>query len=243
MKSVFAFVSTSLSAVLFNNYIRKSNDNTKDKDMERPTGPVGVNTSYNIPDYRVSGPTGPQQNTPEMRWPSMETMKRAKEISKQLNKYIDLDFWADSVENKVIIGVFPNENGDTPPYSDKVLLKTEDGTTSDDYTSPISKIYGSGKEYIIVSQNAVYIVDSGIKAKKINSNNPFAPKPEDDTYNIYDMLTDNARIAASDIITETDACIAVPIVEAKWYNAEDEQLCSDSVRSPQLGSSRNKVPP
>lgn len=114
-----------------------------------------MRTPKSYSDTSIPAPTGP----------SVETIHRAKELAKNLHKYLDLDFWKDSVEKKVIIGVFEN--------LDKILLKTEDGKTSDEYSSLISKIYRSCNEYIVVAQYAVYVVDSSIPGKKITSDNPF----------------------------------------------------------------------
>jgi len=47
---------------------------------------------------------------------------------------------------------------------EKLLVKSED-----EYTSPISKIYKVGKEYIIMTENSIYIVDAEIPTKRISA--------------------------------------------------------------------------
>ena len=71
------------------------------------------------------------------------------------DKPIMLDYWAPSQQNKVLIGV--RENGE------KLLVKSED-----EYTSPIEKIYKVETEYIIVTENSLYLVSAKIATKRIS---------------------------------------------------------------------------
>jgi hypothetical protein len=71
------------------------------------------------------------------------------------DKPIMMDYWTASQENNVLIGV--RENGE------KLLVKSED-----EYTSPIEKIYKVDKEYIIVTENSLYIVSASIATKRIS---------------------------------------------------------------------------
>ena len=66
-----------------------------------------------------------------------------------------MDYWADSLDKNALIGV--REDGE------KLLVKSED-----EYTSPIAKIYKVGAEYIIVTENSLYIVASNIDTKRIS---------------------------------------------------------------------------
>ena len=70
------------------------------------------------------------------------------------DKPIMLDYWVDSCEQAAIVGV--KENGE------KLLVKSED-----EYTSPIDTIYNTGSEYIIVTENSIYLVSSKILSKRI----------------------------------------------------------------------------
>tara|TARA_B100001063_G_C16775922_1_gene565331 strand:- start:1846 stop:2049 length:204 start_codon:yes stop_codon:yes gene_type:complete len=65
------------------------------------------------------------------------------------------DYWTDSLERKVLIGV--KEDGE------KLIVKSEE-----EYTSPIAKIYKVEEEYIIVTENSIYIVSSNIDTKRIS---------------------------------------------------------------------------
>jgi hypothetical protein len=71
------------------------------------------------------------------------------------DKPIMMDYWTNSHEGKVLIGV--RENGE------KLLVKSED-----EYTSPIEKIYKVENEYIIVTENSLYIVSAKVSTKRIS---------------------------------------------------------------------------
>ena len=47
---------------------------------------------------------------------------------------------------------------------EKLLVKSED-----EYTSPITKIFKSGSEFIIVTENSIYLVDKDIPTKRISA--------------------------------------------------------------------------
>ena len=72
------------------------------------------------------------------------------------DKPIMMDYWADSQDKKVLIGV--RDDG-----GEKLLVKSED-----EYTSPIAKIYKVEEEYIIVTENSLYIVSANIETKRIS---------------------------------------------------------------------------
>ncbi len=89
--------------------------------------------------------------------PSVQVLSAAAKLSIVEDKPIMLDYWLDSFnsESPVLIGVKNDE--------EKLLVKS-----AEEYTSPISKIYKSGKEYIIVTENSIYIVNQDIPTKKIS---------------------------------------------------------------------------
>lgn len=89
--------------------------------------------------------------------PTPQVLTAAAKLSIVEDKPIMLDYWLDSFnkESPVLIGV---KNDD-----EKLLVKS-----AEEYTSPISKIYKAGKEYIIVTENSIYIVNQEIPTKKIS---------------------------------------------------------------------------
>jgi hypothetical protein len=87
--------------------------------------------------------------------PSTKVMNHACKLACSDDKPIMMDYWLDSHNAKVIIGV--REEGD------KMLVRSEQ-----EYTSPISKIFKVAEELIVVTENSIYLVSSKIPTKKIS---------------------------------------------------------------------------
>jgi hypothetical protein len=77
-------------------------------------------------------------------------------ISLTEDKPIMLDYWSDSLEKKVLIGVKENK--------EKLLVKNEE-----EYTSPIVKIYKMDEVYIICTENSIYLTSTRIETRRISS--------------------------------------------------------------------------
>ena len=89
------------------------------------------------------------------RLPSDITLKHAAKLSIVDDKPIMLDYWTASLDKKALIGA--RENGE------KLLVKSED-----EYTSTIAKFYKSDAEYIIITENSIYVVSNEIPTRKIS---------------------------------------------------------------------------
>jgi hypothetical protein len=106
----------------------------------------------------VEKPTKENTSSDGGRIPESSTLIHAAKLSILYDKPILLDYWTNSIEKSALIGV---KEGETP---EKLLVKSEE-----EYTSPITKIYGAGKEYIIITENSIYIVDKQIPTKRISA--------------------------------------------------------------------------
>ena len=89
------------------------------------------------------------------RLPSDVTLKHAAKLGIVEDKPVMFDYWSASLDKKALVGV--KESGE------KLLVKSED-----EYTSPIAKFYKSGTEYIIITENSIYLVSSDIPTRKIS---------------------------------------------------------------------------
>jgi len=89
------------------------------------------------------------------RLPADVTLKHAAKLSIVEDKPILLDYWTASLDKKALIGA-----KDT---NEKLLVKSED-----EYTSSISKFYKTGTEYIVITENSIYIVSADIPTRKIS---------------------------------------------------------------------------
>jgi hypothetical protein len=94
-------------------------------------------------------------NSFNYRLPSDVTLKHAAKLSIVEDKPIVLDYWTASLDKKALVGA--KDSGE------KLLVKSED-----EYTSTIVKFYKSGTEYIIITENSIYIVSNEIPTRKIS---------------------------------------------------------------------------
>ena len=87
--------------------------------------------------------------------PSTGVWEHISKLSIIEDKPIMLDYWVDSLEKKALIGVRDN--------NEKLLVKN-----SEEYTSPISKIYKVEEVYIICTENSIYLTCANIPTRKIS---------------------------------------------------------------------------
>jgi hypothetical protein len=89
------------------------------------------------------------------RLPADVTLKHAAKLAIVEDKPIVLDYWTASLDKKALVGA--RDNGE------KMLVKSED-----EYTSTIVKFYRSGTEFIVITENSIYIVSNEIPTRKIS---------------------------------------------------------------------------
>jgi len=92
--------------------------------------------------------------TEQYRLPDATTLQNISKIAISEDKPIMLDYWTASLEKKALIGVREN--------NEKLLVKSEE-----EYTSPIQKIFKVGNDFIIMTENSIYVVDNKIPTKRI----------------------------------------------------------------------------
>jgi hypothetical protein len=92
------------------------------------------------------------------RLPADSTLQHAAKLAIVEDRPIMLDYWAGSIDKTVLIGVKDDES------KEKILVRSEE-----EYTSPIQKIFKAASEYIVMTENSIYIVDIGIPTKKISA--------------------------------------------------------------------------
>ena len=117
-----------------------------------PTTPAQGQAPAQAPPTQV--PVQGQALTTQYRVPELATFTNVSKIAITEDKPIMMDYWIASIEKKALIGVREN--------NEKLLVKSEE-----EYTSPIQKIFRAGNEYIIMTENSLYIVDNKIPTKRI----------------------------------------------------------------------------
>lgn len=104
----------------------------------------------------LPAPSSAAETVDGHRLPDAATLQHAVKLAIVEDKQIMMDYWTQSIDKTVLIGVKENK--------EKLLVKSEE-----EYTSPIAKIYKLGNEFVIVTENSIYIVDVGIPTKRISS--------------------------------------------------------------------------
>jgi len=89
--------------------------------------------------------------------PSATTLVSAAKLAIQKDMSIQLDYFVDSADGKAFLG----EDAQT---AEKMLVKN-----SEEYTSLIQKIYKSGDDFIIMTENSIYLVSGKIQKRKIQA--------------------------------------------------------------------------
>ena len=114
-------------------------------------------TTISAPATPSPAPATPVANTTDTgyRLPETATLNHACKLAIVEDKPILMDYWTASIDKTALIGVKPD--------NEKMLVKSVE-----EYTSPIAKILKVGKEYIIMTENSIYIVDATIKARPVS---------------------------------------------------------------------------
>ena len=94
-------------------------------------------------------------STENYKLPQGVTLQHCAKLGIVEDKPIMFDYWTASCDKEVLIGV--REGGE------KLLVKSEE-----EYTSPVSKIYKVEGEYIIITENSIYVVSADIPTKRIS---------------------------------------------------------------------------
>jgi hypothetical protein len=91
--------------------------------------------------------------------PSASTLVSAAKLAIQKDMPIQLDYFVDSAEGKAFLG-------EDATSGDKMLVKN-----SEEFTSHIQKIYKAGDDFIIMTENSIYLVSGKIQKRKIQASN------------------------------------------------------------------------
>jgi len=91
--------------------------------------------------------------------PSAATLMSASKLAIQRDMPIQLDYFVDSAEGRAFLG-------EDAASGEKMLVKN-----AEEYTSHIQKIYKAGEDFIILTENSIYLVSSKVQKRKIQASN------------------------------------------------------------------------
>ena len=88
--------------------------------------------------------------------PSPQTMMQAAKLALNEDRAIMLDYYRDSCKGTAFLG----EDGET---KERILVKSKE-----EFTSLIKKLYKVGEDFIVITENSVYVVGGNIQKRKVN---------------------------------------------------------------------------
>lgn len=114
-----------------------------------------------LSDLDMSAPATPAQpvvstqTAPEIL-PSAQTLLQASKLAIEQDRAILLDYYRQSVQGTAFFG-------EDPETKEKILAKSKE-----EFTSLIKKMYKINEDYIVLTENSLYIVSCKILKRKVN---------------------------------------------------------------------------
>jgi hypothetical protein len=127
-----------------------------------PRGKIANNPSGNYSETFMAAPASAGAGATaiiaaEANVPGDKTLKHAARIAIEQDKPIMLDYYNDTREGRAFMG----EDSAT---KDKMLVRSED-----EYTSLIQKIFKVDADFIVITENSIYIIAGTTKKKTISA--------------------------------------------------------------------------
>jgi hypothetical protein len=90
--------------------------------------------------------------------PNATCLVQASKLAIQLDKPIQLDYYVATATGKAFLGE-DSESKD----KEKVLVKSKE-----EFTSLVQKLYKVGEDFLILTENSIYVVSGKIQKRKVN---------------------------------------------------------------------------
>ena len=133
-----------------------------DEDPKHPTEMSAPPPQQLVQPTQTAGASAPQapSATPAQQGPlpSPATLVQAAKLAMAQDNPIRLDYYAESCNGKAFMG----EDGET---KEKMLVKS-----SEEFTSMIQKTYKVAEDYIVLTENSIYIVNGKLQKRRIQAN-------------------------------------------------------------------------
>ena len=88
--------------------------------------------------------------------PSAQTMIQASKLAIEQDRAIMLDYYRQTAAGTAFLG-------EDPTTKEKILVKSKD-----EFTSLIKKLFKVGEDFIILTENSLYVVSGKIQKRKVN---------------------------------------------------------------------------
>lgn len=88
--------------------------------------------------------------------PSSQTLQQAAKLAIEQDRAIMLDYYQQSANGTAFLG-------EDPDTKERILVKSKE-----EFTSLIKKIFKAGDDFIILTENSLYIASGKIQKRKVN---------------------------------------------------------------------------
>jgi len=88
--------------------------------------------------------------------PSVQTLQQAAKLAIEQDRAIMLDYYQQSANGTAFLG-------EDPETKERILVKSKE-----EFTSLIKKIFKAGDDFIILTENSLYIASGKIQKRKVN---------------------------------------------------------------------------
>ena len=105
----------------------------------------------------MSAPSAATPQAPTAGLPNPSTLLQASKLAMAEDKPIHLDYFADTMSGKAYMG----EDSET---KEKMLVKSPE-----EFTSLIKKVYKVAEDFIVMTENSIYIVSGKIQRRRIQA--------------------------------------------------------------------------
>ena len=99
----------------------------------------------------------PTPAAPASHMPAPQTLVQAAKLAMQQDKAIQLDYYLDTEQGRAFLGEDTDNN-------EKMLVKS-----GEEFTSLIQKIYKVQTDFIILTENSIYIVSGNVQKRRIKA--------------------------------------------------------------------------
>ena len=118
--------------------------------MSQPMPPAAASAS-------ATAATAQTAQTVEV-FPNPSALLQAAKLAMAQDKPIQLDYYAETASGKAFMG----EDAET---KEKMLVKS-----AEEFTSLIQKVYKVAEDYIIMTENSIYLVSGRVQKRRIQAN-------------------------------------------------------------------------
>jgi hypothetical protein len=88
--------------------------------------------------------------------PATQTLLQAAKLAIEQDRAILLDYYQQTANGTAFLG-------EDPDTKERILVKSKE-----EFTSLIKKLYKSGDDFIIITENSIYLVSGKIQKRKVN---------------------------------------------------------------------------